>query len=87
MDIEGAEWMAIQGMKRFMQSRTGLLSMLIEVHPEEIESYGGSVSAFYDTLEAGGLHLYEFTESGLQKLNRTSTPRFCWATSERQKQT
>ena len=82
MDIEGAEWMALHGMKQFLKLRTGLLSMLIEVHPEEIEGYGGTVMQFYDFLESFGLLLYQITDEGLELLDRSSPPRFCWATSK-----
>jgi FkbM family methyltransferase len=42
MDVEGAEWLVINGMKEVLTNKDKHLLLFIEVHPQSIEEYGGS---------------------------------------------
>jgi FkbM family methyltransferase len=82
MDIEGGEWLALQGGQRVLTHRKAPLSMLLEVHPEEIQRLGGSVSEVRSLLESMNLQVKGLAPTGLESLDSGKTFRFWWATSE-----
>jgi FkbM family methyltransferase len=79
MDIEGAEWLAIKGAKNVLRSWRNPLSLLIELHPEEIRRLGGSVSEVRRLLEEIGLTVWSVDSRDLSPGNDHS--RFWWATN------
>lgn len=82
MDIEGAEWLALQGGQRVLSQRTAPLSILLEVHPEEIQGLGGTVAKLQYLLESMGLRVRGLAPTGLESLASGENFRFWWATSE-----
>jgi FkbM family methyltransferase len=85
MDIEGAEWLALQGSQRILSQRQAPLSILLEVHPEEVQDLGGTVTELKSLLENLGLQVWGLTSTGLEPLVldlSTDKQRFWWATSE-----
>lgn len=81
LDIEGGEWLALQGARRVLSHPTNLLCLLIEVHPSEIASLGGSVPQLKSLLEGMGYYIYALTPAGLQPLPAGLNARFWWASS------
>ena len=81
MDIEGAEWMALAGARSILRNRKAPLAILLEVHPAEIESYGGHVEALYQCLVESGLRIRTITATGLVKFSPKNPPRFWWASA------
>jgi FkbM family methyltransferase len=82
MDIEGGEWLALQGGQQALTQRKAPLSILLEVHPEEIQRLGGTVQELKFLLESMNLHVHGLAPTGLESLNSGKTFRFWWATSE-----
>jgi FkbM family methyltransferase len=56
MDIEGAEWLAVNGMKSLV-SRKNPLHLFLEVHPELIRHYGGNEHKMLDLLSGFGFRI------------------------------
>jgi len=56
MDIEGAEWIVLKGMKKLLES-SEKLKMFIEIHPEQIREYGGSAKEVFEMLGKYGFEL------------------------------
>ncbi|MDJ0795468.1 MAG: FkbM family methyltransferase [Calothrix sp. MO_167.B12] len=83
MDIEGGEWLALQGGKRVLTQRKAPLSILLEVHPEEIQRLGGSVKELKLILESMNLQVMGLTPNGFKSLDSEQDLRFWWATSEK----
>jgi FkbM family methyltransferase len=83
MDIEGAEWMALKGASRAFGNRKARLDLLLEVHPEEIAEYGGSVAQVAELLRAAGFVLQAITQQGLKALEQAPTARFWFAESDK----
>ena len=83
MDIEGAEWLALQGARRCFTERKTPLAILIEVHPEQIQELGGTVRRLQSLLEDFRLSVKGLLPSGLLPLRAADEYRFWWATSER----
>lgn len=81
MDIEGAEWLALQGAQRTLGQRKAPLAILLEVHPEEIGDLGGTVQGVRGLLERIGLEVHALTPNGLESLDSGKTYRFWWAES------
>ena len=54
MDIEGAEWFAVNSMKDFLSRRTYPLILFLEVHPELIRYYGGHEQKMLELLSGFG---------------------------------
>jgi FkbM family methyltransferase len=50
MDLEGAEWLVINGMKGVLSHRDKPLLLFMEVHPRPIEEYGGNHNAMIEFL-------------------------------------
>ena len=61
MDIEGAEWMALRGMRATLRSNPGVV-LVIEVHPRAIAEFGGSSEAFAKDLADAGFNLFWLDE-------------------------
>jgi hypothetical protein len=57
------------------------VSLLIEVHPEQITSLGGSVPGLKSLLQSMGFHVYALTPAGVQTLTTGLNARFWWASS------
>jgi FkbM family methyltransferase len=82
MDIEGAEWMALTGARSILRNRKAPLTILLEVHPQEIENYGGNVLAIYQSLLEAGLRVRTITRPGLIDFSPKDPPRFWWASGQ-----
>ena len=59
MDIEGAEWLAIQGMENTIAKNPNL-EFIIELHKDLIEKLGGTVKEFLQFFVERGFSLYKF---------------------------
>lgn len=82
MDIEGAEWLAIKGAQDVLRSWNCRLSILMELHPDEIRRYGGTVEELRSLLEQVGLVVWSLDSDKLLPVSNLS--RFWWATNERE---
>lgn len=82
MDIEGAEWLAIKGAQDALRTWDRRLSILMELHPDEIRRYGGTVEELRNLLERAGLAVWSLDSDKLLPVNNLS--RFWWATNERE---
>ncbi|MFZ0422336.1 MAG: FkbM family methyltransferase [Xanthobacteraceae bacterium] len=80
MDIEGAEWLAIQGAKQRLSSWSAPLSILMEVHPDDIGQYGGSLPELQATLEGIGFDVRSLESNKLHPVIDSS--RFWWISNE-----
>ena len=83
MDIEGAEWPVIKSAQDALRSWDYPLSILMELHPEEIKRYGGSVEELRNLLEQVGLAIWSLDSGKLIPANNLA--RFWWATNECQR--
>lgn len=81
MDIEGGEWLALQGGKLVLSQSKAPLSILLEIHPEEIQGLGGTVAGVRELLESMNLQVKGLAPTGLESLDSGKTFRFWWATS------
>jgi FkbM family methyltransferase len=81
LDIEGGEWLALQGARRVLSYPKVPVSLLIEVHPEQITSLGGSVTELKSLLQSMGYHVYALTPAGVHTLTAALNARFWWASS------
>jgi FkbM family methyltransferase len=79
MDIEGAEWFALQGARRVLSHPEVPLAILVEVHPERIAAMGGSLEELRAILEGMGLRVRGLARQGLERVN--AEHRFWWAAS------
>jgi len=57
MDVEGAEWLIIQGMKELITGNRKPLSIFMEVHANKIKLYGGDAKSMFDFLFEHGFHI------------------------------
>lgn len=62
MDVQGAEWMVLGGMKRILRESTGL-QLLTEFWPEGIIKSGGNALDFLSELRGAGLSVYAINKS------------------------
>lgn len=65
MDIEGGEFAALSGMTEVLRNRACRL-LFIEVHPEDIQRFGGSVESLDRLLEDVGFDISERIERGAE---------------------
>jgi FkbM family methyltransferase len=79
MDIEGAEWMAVKGASRTLKNRHARLDLLLEIHPEQIAEYGGSVTRLAEMLRDAGFTLHAIEQPGLSELEYAPAARFWFA--------
>jgi FkbM family methyltransferase len=79
MDIEGAEWLAIKGCCEVLQRWQYPLSILMELHPDGIGRYGGSVQRMLNLLKQNGLTVWSLESGKLCPVSETS--RFWWVTN------
>lgn len=63
IDVEGAEYMVIEGMQRILSS-IGDITIFCEIHPEELHKMGYEVEVFFDLLENLGFDVKIIEESG-----------------------
>lgn len=82
MDIEGGEWLALQGCSTSVGKRTARVDMLIEIHPDDIAALGGTVGQLYTMLADLGLSARGLTHEGLVPLDEKNPLRFVWASGE-----
>lgn len=80
MDIEGGEWLAIKGAQQVFSSWRSPLSILIELHPDEIKTLGGSLPELLRLLEGFGLTVRSLDKGQLCPVSDAS--RFWWVTNE-----
>jgi FkbM family methyltransferase len=80
LDIEGGEWLAVQGMQQTVRRWEAPLSMLIEVHREEIARLGGSVGGLRRMIEDLGLEVLALDPGGLTAYHDGA--RFWWVTNK-----
>ena len=78
MDIEGGEWLALQGADRVLKTRVGPVSLLIEIHPQEIRRLGGSLPELKCFLMGMGFSVQALTPSGMKPLDSPGDYRFWW---------
>jgi FkbM family methyltransferase len=62
MDIEGAEWLALQGASETFK-RPDAPDLLIEFHPQEIQFLGGSLDSCLALLDSYGLRRYRLVKA------------------------
>lgn len=63
IDIEGAEYVAVDGMSNLLKKHLPILQ--IEVHGKEISGIGGNLKLLLKTLENYGYHLYDLERGRL----------------------
>lgn len=68
IDIEGAEWLALAGMKELLAERRP--QIVLEVHPRQIAALGGSQEALVEQLRAAGYQLEQLLPNGRAPLSR-----------------
>jgi len=79
MDIEGGEWLAVRGARQAFRSWGLPLSILIELHPDEISKVGGTMPDLRRLLEEAGLSVQSLDSGELRPVNHSS--RFWWVTN------
>jgi FkbM family methyltransferase len=62
MDIEGAEWLALQGASETFK-RPDAPDLLVEFHPQEIQFLGGSLDSCLGLLDSYGLRRYRLVKA------------------------
>jgi hypothetical protein len=80
MDIEGGEWPAVRGAQQAFRSWKPPLSILIELHPDEIRKVGGALPDLQRLLEGAGLTVQSLDSGELHPVNDSS--RFWWVTND-----
>jgi hypothetical protein len=80
MDIEGAEWLAIKGAGDALKSWGHRLSILMELHPDQIKRYRGTAKELQGLLEQAGFAVWSLESNKLVAVSHLS--RFWWATNE-----
>jgi FkbM family methyltransferase len=83
MDVEGAEWLILQGCGESIGKRTAHVDMLIEIHPNDIGALGGDVNGLRQMLIALGFSIHAVTPEGLSSIEHDDPSRFWWASDER----
>ena len=81
IDIEGAELLAIRGAQRALANRSAPVCLLIEMHPGDIATLGGSLDELNTLLISLGLRVHGLTPEGLVPLSGQRQCRFWWAES------
>ena len=59
MDIQGAEYPALIGMQKTLQSNPEIL-LLMEIAPSALKEFGTTPKAIFDFVHSIGFHLYDF---------------------------
>ncbi|MFC0406737.1 FkbM family methyltransferase [Roseomonas elaeocarpi] len=59
IDVEGAEWMVLQGMKDVLPRLRADAEVLVEVKPAALEETGGSLEALLSLFREAGFHPFE----------------------------
>ena len=81
MDIEGGEWLAVQGMSETLRRWNAPLAVLMELHPDQIASLGGTISGLRQKLESMGLEVFAIDSGDLHPVDDAA--RFWWAMNGR----
>jgi hypothetical protein len=82
VSVEGAEWMALTGASSILRNHKTLLTLLLEIHPAEID-HGGNVEALYRFLLEAGFRVRTVTTAGLVDFSPKDPPRFWWASGDK----
>jgi FkbM family methyltransferase len=83
MDIEGAEWLALQGARQVLTRPDLRVDLLIEIHPKEIEGLGGSTQDLRELLLELGYSTMALTPQGLHSFEPSGAEqRFWWVTRQ-----
>ena len=84
MDLEGAEWLVIRGMKNLMARSKRPLRLFMEVHPPLMKRYGGDARTMFDLLFEHGFRIrhivlfgykHEYSKSFQNYLRAEYSPR------------
>jgi FkbM family methyltransferase len=78
MDIQGAEWLVLQGMKKILE-RKKPLRLFIEVHNRRIGNYGGDARTMYDFLFGQGFRIRAIVLFGYRQGYTRAFPEWLWA--------
>jgi len=78
LDVEGAEWLVLQGAQKCLANPDCVFDLLIEVHPEAINGYGGTVAGMEKLLEGLGYTVCQL-DGGHPGGGDLETARFWWA--------
>jgi FkbM family methyltransferase len=78
MDIEGAEWLACQGMRRVLAEHAKKLVLLLETHPEVLPDYGGTAAQLKHAFECHGMQVEALMPHGLEPIDKPESQRFWW---------
>src|SRR5262249_29978945 len=80
MDIEGAEWLAVQGARTALAQPGAQIDIVLEIHPLEIRRFGGTAKDLKTLLHDLGYSTAAVTPQGLLALDGSEeTQRFWWA--------
>lgn len=80
MDIEGSEWLALKGATSALRSWKYPLAILMEIHPNDIARFGGTVPGLLALLQNIDLTVYAL-ENGMLR-PPVASARFWWVTNE-----
>ncbi|MEI9803363.1 MAG: FkbM family methyltransferase [Pseudolabrys sp.] len=81
LDIEGAEWLALQGARRLLSAPDVSVDILMEVHPEQLQKAGVSLHDLHALLAQMGYQIFGIGTGGLIPLPpQARGERFWWAT-------
>jgi FkbM family methyltransferase len=58
IDVEGAEWLVVQGMRPLLSSCRDDMEIVIEVSPDRLAEQGRSVAEIFDLFASYGFHSY-----------------------------
>jgi FkbM family methyltransferase len=79
MDIEGAEWLAVQGAQTVLGRPGTAIDILLEIHPVEMRRFGGSPKKLRTLLIGLGYSPFAVTPKGLLALSSSEDDyRFWW---------
>ncbi|MDB5412172.1 MAG: FkbM family methyltransferase [Rubritepida sp.] len=59
IDVEGAEWLVVQGMRDVLPRLRSDVEILVEVNPEALAQFGGSLDAFLAIFAEAGFEPFE----------------------------
>lgn len=80
MDIEGAEWLALQGARRLLSAADAAIDILLEVHPDQLRTIGVGIGELRSLLSEFGYACWAIGPRGLAALPADDTAeRFWWA--------
>lgn len=83
IDIEGGEWLALQGCTESLGRRNAPVDILLELHPDAIRTLGGTPVRLRLILEELGFTVSALTPGGLYPLDLDVVQRFWWASGDK----